>query len=268
MTEFDPRKTVIIADLGLHEQGGAERWTAVLAEELKCDFILSRDFTNQEYDNYIVCNHFFLSPVAMEFLKGRNFKIISHDFLFEQCRAPWRYLSNIVPDMFKVNNSFLLSAKTIITQSKLHSDIWSLNGYPNKSLGGNLWSEDDFKLMEDLGRKPKNGRAAILDSHYPTKGAAEAVRFCQEKGLDFTLLPSMNYSLLMERLSEFSRLVFLPTAIESFSRVTAEMKMMGGEVICNDLVGFAYEESFQLNGPELIKEMRGKLPELIKLIFE
>ena len=72
----------------------------------------------------------------------------------------------------------------------------------------------------------------------------------------------------MRKLAQYSKLVFFPNTPETFSRVVIEAKMMGLEIISNDLIGALREEWNTLNGNELAEAMKNKKRGLVDLLLK
>jgi hypothetical protein len=60
-------------------------------------------------------------------------------------------------------------------------------------------------------------------------------------------------------MSEYETFLFIPTVLETFSRVCAEAKMMNLNVMTNKkMIGFFSEDSSNLQGIELVTKMKDK----------
>lgn len=260
-------KILLISDNDYkNHPGGAERNDECLQSLLNCDFVQTKDFANQEYDFYILSNHYDISEAAKEFLSSRRFIFQSHDYIFCNCRNPANYYNLTVPHEYQRNREFLLSAKEIIVHSKLQWEIWRRNGFETLNWSGNLWSNNKLDLMESLSRRGKNGRACVLASENPIKGQVAAEEFCRQARVNYDLLPPMPHKDLLKAMSRYSMLVTLPASPETYSRVVAEAKMMNLGVISNEFLGLSYNEEYSLSGTDFVEKMREKKKELVQLI--
>ena len=75
--------------------------------------------------------------------------------------------------------------------------------------------------MEFLRQKPKNGRYAIIDGlggwHTQAKGVSEALDLANASGFDYNLIKTQTHTGLLEKLSDFSCLIFLPIIHDTWS---------------------------------------------------
>ena len=70
-------------------------------------------------------------------------------------------------------------------------------------------------------------------------------------------------------MSQYKRLLFIPTVLETFSRLCAEAKMLNLDVMTKkNMIGFFSEESSNLKGDELIDCMKQKNLEALKFFEE
>ena len=120
--------------------------------------------------------------------------------------------------------------------------------------------------MEQLSKKPKNGKAAILDADFWIKGKNVAVQFCERYQIAYDLIPKQEYYSFLDSLSNYSIYVFFPQVPETLSRVTVEAKMMNLAVITNEFTGAYFEDFYKDSGTKLINQMYGKKEEIIKIV--
>ena len=186
-------------------------------------------------------------------MKGRN------PALFENCLAPPEELINL---------EFYHRALSVLCQTSFHADIVKKNTHLNNilSLGGNLWSDVSLNKMEECLGKNKREGYSVLHSQIPHKGTLRAVRYCELKGLPYELIASSDHCDFLEKLSNNKYFIFFPQTPETLSRVVCEARMMGVNVITNDLVGATKEEWFSLKGGPLIQFMKEKREEIVDVV--
>jgi hypothetical protein len=270
---------LIISDFS-HEKcrGGAEINNEILLNLLNeaghfAGFIETKDF-NLSFDSYdhidlfIVSNFFFISEAAENYLISKKYLIIEHDYKFVANRNPFTYPEFRVPATLTLHKALYLHSVSVLTQSRLHKNIFELNNIPSTSFGGNLWTQKDLLLIQKLATKPKNGKFCILGpDDYGIKGRDISIKFCEEYNIDYDLIPKLDGRDFLEKLSEYSVYVFFPQSPETFSRVSAEAKMMNLGLICNDNVGCMHEEYFY-SSPQKIREIiQNKPKELLQIIY-
>jgi hypothetical protein len=201
--------------------------------------------------DYIIYEH------DHKYLKGRN------PAVFENFKAPKEYV---------VFEKFYKNALAVLCQSQFHVDIITKNLDIGNvvNLSGNLWSEKSLNILEELSKKEKNNSCSIMDSGIPHKNTADAIKYCKYKNYDYTLVSSNDYYDFLSKLGKNKKFVFFPKTPETLSRVAIEARMMGMEVITNNLLGATKEEWYQKKGQELIDLMRKKrndIPSIVKSIF-
>ena len=113
------------------------------------------------------------------------------------------------------------------------------------SVLSSCFSKKDLSEMEFLRRKPKNGRYAIIDGlggwHTQAKGVSEALDLANSSGFDYNLIKTQTHTDLLEKLSDFSCLIFLPIIHDTCPRIVIEAKLMGLDVLTNSRSQHVYE---------------------------
>ena len=83
--------------------------------------------------------------------------------------------------------------------------------------------------------------------------------FCKTNKLDPDSIESNDYEEFLKIMSEYKRFLFIPTVLETFSRICAEAKMLNLSVMTNKkLIGFFSENYSSLSGDELISTLKEK----------
>ena len=74
---------------------------------------------------------------------------------------------------------------------------------------------------------------------------------------------------MLEKLSHYRGLVFFPQVLETFSRISAEAKMLNCEILTTpNMLGFGSEEEiFYLNGRNLIDIIRQRKNKALELFL-
>ena len=94
-------------------------------------------------------------------------------------------------------------------------------------------------------------RWAILDSDSWIKGTEDAVKYCEERNMNYVLLKDLSNEQFLEELAKSKGLVFFPRDMDVGSRITTETKLLGGTPIVNDQVLHATEAWFNKSIPEI-----------------
>jgi len=265
-------KVILISDFFIDDfVGGAalndEEIYRLLSKRFDVQKIKSRylyeGFIQENLDSFFIISNFFgISPAIRDLIQSKcKYILYCHDYKFVQHTNPAVYPDQIVPPKDLINVDFHKASHKIICQTQFQKDIYDKNlKCPDKtvSFSGNLWSEDHLDLLEDLLEGKKRTRYAIVNSPYPQKGVKEAVEFCEKEKILYDIIEDPNYEKFLQKLSQYSHLVFFPSTPETCCRLVLEAKMMGVKIVINNLVGCSYEPWYRKEGKEMIDFMRKK----------
>lgn len=275
-------KIILISDSFIDDfVGGAalndEEIYKLLSERFDVTKIKSRylyeGFILENLDSFFVISNFFgVNPAIRDLIQSKcKYILYCHDYKFVAHTNPAAYVNFTVPPNELINVSFHKGASRIICQTQFQKGIYDLNlKCPEKTVNfsGNLYSEEQLILLDRLRDGKKNSKCAIIDSKYPQKGVKESVQYCEENKLEYDIIGDPDYSKFLETLSRYSTLVFHPATPETFCRIAIEAKIMGLEVITNNLIGASYEDWYDLNGKELRGYMKNKRETFADFISE
>ena len=248
--------------------GGAEKNDAVLINYLQkqgVDLTIKKSdlidpATVNNYDFFIISNFILLSEDVKQFLiKNKKYIIYEHDHKYVVNRNPATFVNYEIPKDKLVNIDFYKNAQNVIVLSKICKEIIEKNLELKKahSIGCSLWSDEQFDLIKTHNTTEKENEYGILDSANPIKGTREALAYCQSKNIKPVMINSPDYNEFLQKLSTCKNFIFCPQVIETYSRVCAEAKMLGCNVLTMPkMCGFFSEEYSKLSGDELIEEMR------------
>lgn len=228
------------------------------------------EFLKQNIDSFFIVSNFAtLSGDYRDFLLEKvRYVIYEHDHKYLQGRNPARYEGYRAPPNEIINKDFYSRAECVFCQSTLHKNIIdrNLNDIKTISLSGNLWSIECLKKIRQFSHKEKNGKAAVMYSQTEHKGTAESIKYCKFTKKTYDILYTLPYYEFLDKLSNYSRLVFFPKTPETLSRLCVESKMLNLKITTNKNVGAAHEEWFSLSGVELIDFMSLKRGEIFKKV--
>ena len=265
-------KVILISDFFVDDfVGGAalndEEIFTLLSERFDTYKIKSRylyeGFILENLDSFFIISNFFgISPPIRDLIQQKcKYILYCHDYKFVKHTNPALYPDFKVPAHELVNVSFHNDAYRIVCQTQFQKGIYDRNlNSPEKTINfsGNLWSPQSLDLLETHTEKEKNKKCAIIDSPYPQKGTQASIEVCKEKKWEFDVIKDPDYASFLDKLSQYSKLVFHPSTPETCCRVILEAKMMNVEIETNHLVGASYEEWYSKKGVDLIKYMRKK----------
>jgi len=272
-------KTLFIADFFANQVlGGGELNDAVLLERLRqtlsvVDALPSHEVRLSDceaYDNFIVSNFVNLSKKVKDHLQSKNYVIYEHDHKYLVGRNPGVYPNFEPPASDIINRQFYVKARAVFCQSNFHAAIVKANlGLDNVvSLGGNLWPEEHFEVMEEMCKYSRGSTTyAVIQSPVLHKNTSEAVQYCEALQLEYGLvLPQEPVSFLRD-LGTYTTLVFLPKTPETLSRVVVEARMMGMATKTTNNIGAIHEEWFTKKGLDLIDYMRRRQEEIVEMVL-
>jgi len=275
-------RILFIADFFLRDgiSGGAElvddELTALLAKENDIDMINSHLaevslIGDEKYEAVIVSNFVNLSEQCKEYLiSNKNYFIMEHDHKYLKSRNPATYPNFEAPYEEVANRQFYKKAKAVFCQTRMHSDLLRKNILLDNiiNLGGSLWSEKEFAIIEKYSDTKKTNEHLIISSQNPIKNTKFATEYCERNNLSYELVPPAEFESFISNLSTGKTLVFFPLTCESCCRVLVEARMLGCSVLTSNMAGAISEKWFELSGMELINEMRENKNRILKKVSE
>jgi hypothetical protein len=232
---------------------------------------VTSEFIEQRKDQkFVIANFVGLPHGAKELFYDKHYIIYEHDHKYLSTRNPGVFPNFKAPSEHVINLEFYQNAKAVLCQSAFHTDIALKNTNLTNlvNLGGNIWDIDSLNFVSEQADVEKNGRYAIMNSNIRHKNTAGAIKFCNAKGYDYTLIQSGEYKQFLKAMGENKSLVFLPETPETLSRIVVEARMMNMGVVTNKLIGAASEPWYALKGHELIEVMKQKRSEITNKVLE
>jgi glycosyltransferase involved in cell wall biosynthesis len=263
------KEVVFVSDYFLNEiRGGAEFCNDALirllqkqysVKLLKSQFVSPETIEENKDCFFIVANFFLLSEESKKALANKVYVIFEHDHKYIHSNNPSLFSNFLAPESQLINKEFYKNALATICQSKKHSEVVQKNTLLNNvvNMGGNIWTDHQFKTLEKNLDAHKNIEFAILRSQNKNKGMPAAVDFCNTHGLDFEYLEHQPYEQFIENLSRVKNLVFFPQWLESYNRLSVEARILGCRLVTNNLLGAASEDYFKLKGRPLLEHLIG-----------
>ena len=148
----------------------------------------------------------------------------------------------------------------------MHKNIKDANIH---NIGCSLWSKKTFEFLKENCGNKKTKEVCILQSNNPTKNFRKTVDFCKLRKLNYEPIYDNDHLNFLKKMSNYESFLFLPTVLETYSRVCAEAKMLNLKVMTNkNMIGFFSEEYSPLSGIELIKEIELKNKKALEFFEE
>ncbi len=226
----------------------------------------------EDMDSLIVGNFTMLSPEVVNFLiNEKEYIIYEHDHKYVDTRDPSKFKDFNIPNSRVINRSFYESSVCTVVLSKVCSEV--LNNTIPKTLvyniGCSLWSDETFDLLSKINKIKKQYDICIMKNMNPTKNYFNTLQYCKDKGLDCGEIQPAPQVEFLTQMAQYNRLLFIPTVLETFSRLCAEAKMLNLDVMTNkNMIGFFSEEYSNLKGDELIDCMKERNQKALKLFQE
>jgi hypothetical protein len=257
-------RKIIVSDFTIKEvpHGGSEWVNQVMIDKFGWEFMYSREVTYFNPDDfYIISNISLMRPELVREIPKLNYVIMEHDYKICHSRHPWRYPDSMIPKNERINYDLYENAKAVFVQTNDHLRVYKTNEVKANfiNLHSSIWAENDLQLLENMLNKypTKNGKYGIYSTPNWIKNTEGSIKYCNDNGLDFTLLPNQEMREdFLSKLAQCSHLVFFPIARETFCRLVVEAKCMGLEVITTKNYGASLEGYFEMSGQELIDFLR------------
>ncbi|MAG28370.1 hypothetical protein CMI47_22825 [Candidatus Pacearchaeota archaeon] len=264
------KRIAFIADLFRNELlGGGESNDANLIRHLmkqfevltyKCNKVTVQDL--EKVDALIIGNFVWLPDNVKEYvINNAPYVIYEHDHKYVTTRDPSKFANFKAPTSYLVNEKFYNNAKTVVVLSKICEEVMKLN-LPNAqvhSIGCSLWSPETLTLLRKLNKEPKIHDYGIMKSANPTKNYTATMNYCNSQNITPLEMHSSNYYHFLEQMATCKNFIFLPTVLETYSRICAEAKMLNLGVATNKKrIGFFSEPYSEQSGDELIDTIEQK----------
>jgi len=258
-------KVMMISDFTIKEvpHGGSEWVNQVIIDKFNIPFEYSRNIKDFDIDTfYIISNISLMNKQLISEIKNFNYMIIENDYKICESRHPWRYTNNIIPINERINYDLYKNSKAVLVQTTDHMNVFLKNDVVANfvNLKSSIWSDNDLEMLENIlkTKKEKNNKYAIYNTSNWIKNTKGAIDFCLKNKYEFELIPNCNsrYEFL-DRLSNCSKLIFLPIARETFCRLVVEARCLELPVITTKNYGAVLEDWFnKYHGNELIDFLR------------
>jgi len=220
------------------------------------------EFLEDKKDNhFIVANFVSLSDKSKSYLINNcEYVIYEHDHKYLQKRNPIFYKDFLAPESDLANIEFFKAAKATICLTQLAYDVFKKNTKLNNvdKIGASVWRDEDLDYLLELSlQASKVNIAAIMDSDNPIKKRASCIQYCYANDIKYNLISDKDHRSFLSKLSQYETLVFMTGHLETCCRIIVEAKMLNCDVITQkSLIGACSEPWFDLNGADLIKEIR------------
>jgi hypothetical protein len=226
----------------------------------------------EDKDVVIVGNFIMMPREVMKYLiDNKKYIIYEHDHKYVTTRDPSKFKDFKIPNGQIIFKDFYQNAHTVVVLSKICQQVLNdnIDSVNICNIGCSLWSDKKFDLLKKLCKKQKTKDLCIMKSDNPTKNYIFTKKYCIDNKIGYDSIASKSSDEFLAMMSEYEKFLFIPTVLETFSRICAEAKMMNLKVMTNKkLIGFFSEDCSSLEGFELINYMKNKNKEALKMFGE
>lgn len=171
----------------------------------------------------------------------------------EECNCPNGIVSNLYSLIWRhAQHIFYMSAE----QMDMHDKHLDYKVKPPRSVAGSCFDNYTLnKLAECRKNTDRLDRYCVIRGHpgwhSVAKGVQDSIKYAQDKDFQYDLVGSSSHFEMLEILSNYKGMIFLPYIHDTCPRVTIEAKLAGCEVITNERAQHTSEPWWQLNLNEM-----------------
>ena len=276
------KNILYIADYFLKDGiGGAELADSVIIEALNKSYDVvcknSNEVTTKDIEYHgdfliIVSNFNFLPKEIISSICSKRYFIIEHDHKFIKERDPSRFENDVVPTSSLKNFKFYRKAEYVFCQSKRHAECLKNNLFLSNvcNFGMSFWSEEQLQLIRNNVNSKKEIQNAVMSFLNEKKGTNRSIGYCIKNKINYKILSiNLEFDKFINIFSKVERFIFLPTLIESFSRLAIEARMLNVSLVTNKNLGCLSEPWFKkYKGEELINFVENKIQQNISALVD
>jgi hypothetical protein len=221
---------------------------------------ITTEYLSKNRDKIFIFSNFILlrEECKQYAIKHLRYFVYEQDHKYLKTRNPVGYKNFIAPKQDLANVEFYRAAIKVMFLTKLSMDVFVLNtGLTNTlNLKSSTWRQEELQYIKGICNAEKNNIIAIMDSNNPIKRTDDCIEYCIKNNLKYELISDPVFVKFMDKMSGFSKLLFLTGHLETCARIVVEAKMLNLKVITQKkLIGAASEDWYSLSGEELIDRM-------------
>ena len=256
--------------------GGAEKVDNIVIDHLKKEIdvlqIRSQLVTEAHFKHFekvVVSNFALLRPGMHSHLDNSKYFIMEHDHKYLINRNPSEFRNKKIPKSQFCNIEMYHSAEKVFCQSTPHRDTIYNNIKLNNliDLKTSIWEDEEYEVLRSKSNNVKNNKCAIVGTNLKSKNYKLAETYCKKNNLSYELVYDNNWSNFIEKMSNYSKLVYFPSAEESFSRIAAEARMLNMDIITNNNIPIINQSWFVKNkGNSLVEYLQNNKANVLETI--
>ncbi|MAF25923.1 hypothetical protein CL634_10160 [bacterium] len=174
---------------------------------------------------------------------------IPHEILGKEiCSCPFGETG--VPALAQIYKNIKINSSHVFymseNQMKMHNDALLGLNKKKKTVLSSCFSPKDMVLMGRLSQKTKNEKYAIIDGkggwHTEAKGVDPSIEYAKLHNIEYDVIKTDTHHEMLHLLSDYKGLINKPIIDDTCPRVTIEAKLMGLEVIVDEMSQHITEE--------------------------
>ena len=262
MVHYTP-KIVFVSDFYPEDiTGGAELTFQALIDDCPYEYEkirsnqITQDFAIKNIRSHWIFGNFAAAhPNLLAFVAGNiRYSIVEFDYKFCKYRSLDKHLDTEgqpcnchQTELGGFMQEFYRNANSVFWMSEKQRDI-SFGAIPavretKNFILSSVFNRSTLDKLYKLMDQDKKGYTCILDADSWVKGTDNAVKYCQDAGIEPVKIKH-TYSETLALLSEAGTLVYLPAGADTCPRLVIEAKILGCDLVLNDNVQHKDEEWF------------------------
>lgn len=145
-----------------------------------------------------------------------------------------------VPPLPEIYKNITEKCKHIFYMSQAQLDLhvkYTQQGSAPRSVLSSCFTKSTYEKFDTLSKKEKNNKFAIIDGqggwHTKAKGVEQSITYAKQNNLESDVIKTDTHDEMLEALSNYKGLIFLPIIQDTCPRIVIEAKLLGLELIIN-----------------------------------
>jgi len=166
---------------------------------------------------------------------------------------------------------FFMNALYLFWKSEKQRDEYSrlfpkLRKVQSEIMGG-VFSDVDLNYILSLKNKRRDNKYFVLKSDSWIKGSQDAIDYCHKNKMRFRLVGNVPYHKVLRKMAKSKGIVYLPRGFDPSCRMITEAKLLGIEIITNDLVQHTKENWFNNGEKGMLEFLKSRNAIFWKVLY-
>ena len=168
----------------------------------------------------------------------------------------------IVEFMKKARHIFWKSERQRGEYFRLFPDL----GFQMGTVVGGVFSDEDIDFILSLRGTPRDEKYFVLYSGHWIKGHRDSVDYCRDHKLDYREVGNIAYRDSLKMMAKSKGVVYMPRGFDVSCRMITEAKLLGIEIVTNDLIQHMTEDWFDGTEEERLAFLRSRNKEFWRVV--